>query len=239
MVELKQQPSRCEVSPTITRSSLPSQVLVGEAPNQGDRNAGSPMTFATPVSITTSPKKEPDAQSWRAQKAPHPVQAKLNEPWRSQNTSRNQFNSGSSNHTASLFANSSVSDEQVHAPVDKGKLLVNSHDRRSILISGLPGYATLKDIAESVQGGIVLNMFMFLRKHEHVAHVTFVETVSAEAFVHYASNNEIKIRGKRVSRMSLQLFSTDMFTGRCRMGLQTISSRRQHGSQNLSRRRQT
>lgn len=44
---------------------------------------------------------------------------------------------------------------------------------------------------------MVLNMFMFFRKHEHVAHVTFVETGAAEAFVHRASENETKQTGAR------------------------------------------
>lgn len=206
---------RCVVSPPNTNSISPSQVLVGEESNQGHHNASPPTTFVTPVSNTTSPKKAPAAQSWRAQKGLEPIQSKVNESWRSQNTSGNHVNSGSSNYTASVLGVSSVSNEQVHAAVDKGKLFVNDHERRSIIISGLPGYTTLKDIAEIVKGGMVLNMFMFFRKHEHVAHVTFVETGAAEAFVRHASNNEIKIRGKRVSRVTLQLLSTDMFPGRC------------------------
>jgi hypothetical protein len=79
----------------------------------------------------------------------------------------------------------------------QGNDFENNHEDRTLLLTGLSNRATLADITKAIRGGQLLNLY--IREHEHTAHVSFVDPMAAEAFLLYAKRTDLYIRGKRVS----------------------------------------
>jgi len=71
------------------------------------------------------------------------------------------------------------------------------NEQRTVVIKNLSDRTTHKDLAEVIRGGALLDIY--LRSHDRIASVSFLEGAAAQDFVNYAKRNDIYINGKRVS----------------------------------------
>ena len=71
------------------------------------------------------------------------------------------------------------------------------NEQRTVLIKNLSDRATHKDLVDVIRGGALLDIY--LRTHDRIASVSFLEGAAAQDFVNYAKRNDIYIHGKRVS----------------------------------------
>lgn len=70
--------------------------------------------------------------------------------------------------------------------------------QRTVLLRGLPEWATHQEIIEVIRGGALLHIY--LRGREHIVNVSFVEGSSAQESFNYAKSHGIYVAGKRVSK---------------------------------------
>ena len=70
-------------------------------------------------------------------------------------------------------------------------------EQRTITIKNLSDRATHQDIVDIIRGGPLLDVF--LRPHDKMASVSFVEGAAAADFLHHVRRNDIYVHGKRVS----------------------------------------
>lgn len=75
------------------------------------------------------------------------------------------------------------------------------NEQRTVVIKNLSDRTTHKDLADVIRGGALLDIY--LRSHDRVASVSFLEGAAAQDFVNYAKRNDIYIQGKRVSLLLL------------------------------------
>lgn len=86
--------------------------------------------------------------------------------------------------------------DDLGASQESSEFFDNNNDR-SLILKGLPKSASLADVIKIIRGGLVLNVFM--RRQHATAHVAFVEPSAAKRFLVHAKNNEVVIKGKRVT----------------------------------------
>lgn len=84
---------------------------------------------------------------------------------------------------------------------DRERQRIRGHDTsfadRSLLFSGLSPLTTLLDLTNVIRGGAVLTIFM--TTNNTVAHVNFVEAMSAHNFHQYCKREGIYVKNKLVS----------------------------------------
>jgi len=95
------------------------------------------------------------------------------------------------------------------------------NEQRTVVIKNLSDRTTHKDLAEVIRGGTLLDIY--LRSHDRIASVSFLDGAAAHDFVNYAKRNDIYIHGKRVIGLFLRL-RTVLTTCRLRSHGTTASS---------------
>lgn len=133
------------------------------------------------------------------------------------NGKRGQSNNSNYQHTDSYYDNYGYEQDQSNGYYDPGNgqdhglyqdnnAYVEEYEqprklkkisRRTVNLGNLDKATTHGDVTAVVVGGPLLDVF--LRTHDRIASVSFVDDEDANSFYQYAKKNDLYLRGKRVS----------------------------------------